>query len=244
MSLLEFLFERNMLDWEAISRGVLAFLSGQNPYLVGHDSSRFFNPIWSALLLAPLAELPANMQPITLAVLPLVVAVMLSRHFRFRGLRLLLFLLTPTLWFCIAYGNIDWLVWLGLLLPTPIGLLLLAIKPQTTVLVILVILLRMKPQHRLLAVLPLTFAVAWWVFGYGVYAPHNNSGNIAWWPYSLILGVPLAVLSLWRKSLKLAMVAGVFCTPYVSVTGLWGLSLATPVFGGLWFFILYYIKTA
>ncbi len=227
-----------LFDFETIMRAARALLAGQNPYRAGSGTDRFFNPPWALLFAIPLIGIRSNEAVFAVVVGALVLIII------FTSLRLSrspLSALTASLgagtFGALAYGNLDPLVWLGLLTPLPLGIALLAIKPQATALVIIVLLLKRLEQKGLMscviAILPTAMLTAVWLLAFGLpdWNMSGNGGNIGIWPYGLIVGLPLAALAVWRRSIRLAMFCGPLCTPYLSVNSFLGMSYAYPLAG-------------
>jgi hypothetical protein len=140
----------------------------------------------------------------------------------------------------ITYGNTDSFVWLGLLMPMPVGLFFLTIKPQVTFLVIAVLALRRLDRAGLPAVvgafLPVGIATVLWLLIFGLpnyWFEHmlHSGPDASLWPYGLIAGVPIGVWALYKRSVRLAMLAGPLCAPYLTINSYVAFSYAYPLLG-------------
>lgn len=216
------MFQWRMVDWEIFEAAIAAVLSGSNPYLVGYQNHRLFNPPWVLLILFPLLMLNDQITPPVVWLVALSSMYLVGRHFRLSGLKMFFLLSSPMLLYSMGYGNIEWLPWLGLLMPTPLALIFLTIKPQATFGVIIVRLLRSWERQGLpgvlLAVLPTAVLILIWWVTWGFPRPPDDSspGNIAFFPWTLIIGVPLLLMALRRRSVGLAALAAPFISPYVT----------------------------
>lgn len=228
-------------DWMVFVVAAQALLAGVNPYTVGHGIMRLFNPIWVMALVLPTLLLPSYEAMFWTVEIAIVLSVLATaRHFfPRRPVQQALIVASAGVFALITYGNLDAFVWAGVLAPTPAGLLLLALKPQATLLVIVVILLRHLDRHGVvstgLVLLPLLLAVLVWVIIYGIpYYWINQAGttaNVGFWPYGLVVGVPVALVALGKRSVRLAMLAGPLCAPYMSINSYLAVSYAYPLLG-------------
>lgn len=103
----------------------LALLRGGSPYGAG-----FFGPAWALIFLAPLVALPDAwaIGILTGANAALMLAV--ARRLGAGWLALLLIVASPPFVMSLITGNLDGLALLGVILPPPVGLFFLAVKPQ------------------------------------------------------------------------------------------------------------------
>lgn len=227
-----------LIDWINIIAAARALLAGQNPYLIGGGSNRFFNPVWALAFVIPFCFIRDNnvMQIAVIATMLAAIAITATMTNRNPSKALVSMAGVGTMG-AIFYGNVDPFVWLGLLFPLPLGILILAIKPQATFLVIAVLILRRIGSKGLfsgaLALVPTVIATLAWFYLFGLpdWNMSGNLGSLGFWPYGLIVGLPLAGLALWRRSVRLAMLAAPFCVPYISVNSFIGMSYAYPVAG-------------
>lgn len=231
--LIAFLLYRTMVDWGAYQTAATLLLAGKSPYFAVSGTG-FFNPAWAALLVAPITLLPSDWQPLAVAVASLVCVALVCRKLKMGVVMTALALCAPALWYTIGYGNIDAFVWLGLIFPAPFGLLLLALKPQATLLAMAVIVMQRPTwKSRLVAIAPLAVVGALSLAIYGWQLPHQSASYTTplWFPYSLIVGFPLGVWAVWKRSLRWAIVAMPLCVPYLSWGSYMGLSFANPLAG-------------
>jgi hypothetical protein len=133
----------NDFDWRMFSQGLRYQLSGQNPYPLGwelEEHYEFYYPPWAALFFWPLANAPVDW------IVALDVAILIVLVLDVGRPPALLLILQPMFYLLLASGNIELLsgglgVWLILLdvkgWKRGLALLLLAIKPQTMILLLL-----------------------------------------------------------------------------------------------------------
>lgn len=233
MSGLEFawfwLAHRPMIDWAVFMHALQVWLTGGNPYA----GIEFANPIWTLALLSPFALIPADWQPLAILLVTLILAALLCRRFQLRGPGLVLVMASPVVWWSIGYGNIDALALSGLLLPAPIGLVILAIKPQATAPLMLITLLKVYDdgglKRAVLSAAPVTMLGLAWLGIYGLHFSNTNfGGNASLFPYSLILGLPALILAVKVRSERLALLAGPCLSPYASLSSFLGPALVLP----------------
>ena len=114
-------------DWNTTFRpATLELLAGRTPYRI----RGFYNAPWLLIPLVPLAALPPQLSRAVLFVVTLVVYGYVAVRLGARPAALVAFLLSYPMFRCVAYGQIDWLVSLGFILPPQIGLFFALAKPQ------------------------------------------------------------------------------------------------------------------
>jgi hypothetical protein len=117
----------------------------------------------------------------------------------------------------------------GFVLPAPIGMLLVLVKPQMGIVFAGYLLLRAYLDAGLrkvfLTLLPTLCAVvlskllywnwmqAWWV---NRMALQHAQWNVSIWPWGLLAGVPLLAWVVWKQHRGSAMASAVLVSPYVS----------------------------
>lgn len=220
-----------MVDWEIQQVAVALLWAGESPYF-GSWPQAYYNPAFGAVLVSPLVWLPVEWQPLAVALVALLSVALIARQRRFGVTGTTLALSAPALWYTIGYGNIDAIAWLGLALPAPIGLLFLAMKPQVTLWVMAVIVMRQRTwAARATAIIPLAIAFTVSLALYGWRLPSSSMNPSQFWPYGLALGIPLGLWAVWKRSLSAAILAMPLCTPYISWGSYLGLSFVNPLMG-------------
>lgn len=205
-----------MNDWDkGIIAGVLAFLSGRNPYAA---PGTFVNPPYTIGILLPLAWVPPQLAML----FPLIALFYLARRFR----KPLLLVLVGTSFPFIAgsvYANIDWIVMLGVAIGGPLGAVLDFIKPQAGVFAIVAELAKRKNlEERVKMLLPLGFCLlisipllASWIFAL---TKMGHSYAVEWnfslFPYTIPLGIVALYLAWKRKDPIWGCVASLSLAPY------------------------------
>lgn len=208
-------------DWDVFRAASLALLRGQNPYEVGSEGMRFFNPPWTVLLLVPVALLPRIPGLIVLALISTVSLLLVARRMGM-GLWGSVLLVTSLMHIeSMLNGNIEFLPWLGVLFPAPVALLFFAIKPQATAGAIALVLLGEMQDNGwvglLKALAPTAALTALWLLIWGPppTKPFSDAINFSLFPYSLIVGLPALFYALARRDLRWAALAGPLLSPYV-----------------------------
>lgn len=213
------------VDWKGTFHpSTHALLRGENPHQYGLQ-----NPAWVLFPLLPIALLPKELGAAVIYVLT------------FCGYGYVAFRLRKKIWAATALifspfvignastGNIDWLVVIGLVLPRPIGLFLLLLKPQLTAGILLLWLIEAWQKGKAAEVFrvfgPVTLALGIEMALFGLW-PVTNVGvrladpyNASFFPFSLFIGIPLLWKALKDKNEKLAITASPFLPPYLTMHG-------------------------
>jgi hypothetical protein len=116
------------------------------------------------------------------------------------------------------YGNIDWLALFGLVAVNQWSPFFLLVKPQASALVMLAWL----KGHSWRVFIPVTIALVFNVLAYpdwlgniiGVTGRLKTVTNFSLFPYSLIVGLPLAYMAYKRENALYGAVASLLCSPY------------------------------
>lgn len=196
-----------------------AIMNGQSPYSV----KTFLSPPWVLILVAPLGILPIQWAWGVFTLTGLGVYLIAFIRLRLPLIVLALFMLSPFVWFNLYYGNIDWLILLGVTLPPQWGVWLLMIKPQMSVGLIALWAFRLWRAQGVKAVLrifALPVAVGSLSFLVGLWnAPDLTPRE--WWTSAWPVGLPVGGLLVWlafaRDEVPLALAASPFLSPYVAV---------------------------
>lgn len=227
-----------MQDWQAYRAAALALLAGQNPYHAGWGIFRLLYPPWALILILPYVLLSHDAAFFAMSITSIIVLAILARHFRLGTMGTFFLISTPMHLYALGYGNVVWLPWIGLFFPAPIALIFLTTKPHVTFAVILVILLRewnrAGLQGVLIAIAPTALLTAIWLIAWGV--PDfggANIGNVTFFPWSLLVGVPALIAALRRRSIRLAAFANPFLVPYTTFHGYLGTAFAFPFWAWL-----------
>jgi hypothetical protein len=115
------------------------------------------------------------------------------------------------------YVNLDALAAVGVLLPAAGGIVLLAAKPQAAGLAALVWLARGKWRaFAPLAAVVILATVVWAEWLTRVRDSAAGGLNVALFPYSLVIAVPLVWVAIRRNDVRLAALATPLAVPYVA----------------------------
>lgn len=173
------------------------------------DTIYVYNPPWTLLPLYPLALLPPRLGASLLGALTLGGLAVYLRSPK----KLLAVAASAPLIVTIAYGNIDILSVIGLLVPGSLGLPLLLIKPQG---VLLAILPRLNRRSLLLTGLIVGLSLVIWGPTWLTPTLPGDWGpvNLSLFPYSIPLALPLTYFGIKRKSDGLLCLASLCISPY------------------------------
>ncbi len=209
------------VDWRLAFRpAAREMLSGHSPYLV----SGFFNPPWTLLPMLPLALLPEALGRAFFLVMNLILFVYVAYRLGATAITMLFFLLSPPVLHSLLNGNIDAFVLLGFVLPPPIALFFLSIKPQIGAGVALFFLVEAWRAGKLRGVIK-TFApvsaawlvsfllYGWWIGDWGQEV--ELWWNASLWPLSIPVGLALLVAAVRLRRKEFAMAAAPCLSPYV-----------------------------
>ena len=161
------------------------------------------------------------------------------------------FLLSPPVIHCLLNANIDWLPLLGFVLPPPVGIFFLFIKPQIGIGGVLFFLYTswkrggLKETVRVFAPVTIALLISFLIFGLwplGFSQALSYSWNASLWPLSIPIALCLMVLAFRRSEIRFSLAASPFMSPYVlfhSWAGVMGAvlndtALSIAAFIGLW----------
>lgn len=203
-----------MSDWENFFRpALLYFLSGRSPYAV----PGIFNPPWTFVILSPFVWLPALLPHL----LPAAALTYAAYKKRKPYLIVIVGLSFPFL-AQLAYGNIDWLVMLGVLTQGPASLFLITTKPQAGALAFVSQLKSKTWRQRVLLFVPISIVTVVFLFMYPdwisnvLFAVGFNQRirNFSLFPYTIPLAFPLLWLAYKREDPLYGVLATLCLAPY------------------------------
>lgn len=185
-------------DWMSFFRP--AALNWQWPY-----GSEVFNPPWLFFLLHPLARLKPRVGHLSLVAISMIV---ITAYSRCPAGLLAVFLSAPFV-VTVLEGQFDALVLTAFLLPLPLTLLAVAVKPQGLWLAGL----RRGgwPAMLVLLVVVVLSSLIWPYWWDNFRAPCRGLG---WWPWSIAPGLVLAVISWQSQSAAGLCLASLLLSPY------------------------------
>lgn len=200
-------------------------LSGDSPYSRNPDwIEPTATPPWIIPIALPFAYLPSRLARAAWLATSMLVYVYVLRKLKASIVGAVLFMLSPMILQSIMAGQLEWLVFLGLVVPRPIGLILLALKPQMGALLGVYWAIETLRDEgiwaavRLVAplggVLLLSFAL------YGLWPLESASTTVAvylspLWPYGLPVAAAALFTSIRRREEAWAGAAGPLIAPYV-----------------------------
>ena len=214
------------VDWHLTLRpSTLALLTSTSPYQAA-PATPFAGAPWGLWLLLPLALLPEAVGRAVLLFISLGAFAFSAQRLGARPWVAAVFLLSPPVLHCLLNANVDWMPLLGFVLPAPIGLFFLAVKPQMGSVVAVFWLVeawrRGGWREELKVFGPVTAALALSLVIYGLWplnALHifdsSQTWNASLWPASIPVGLALAWAALRKREIRFAMAASPCLSPYV-----------------------------
>lgn len=219
------------VDWNiAFYPATRLLLQGRDPYAIPY----FHNPIWALLPLIPFALLGQTLGGALLFFFNLFTYAYVGYHFKGKPVALLALLLSPLVFYNQFLGNIDSLVLWGLLLPPPLGLFFIAIKPQIGVGLVLYLAHAAWLEggwRKLLsgfAPVAVALALSFLFFGNWLVSKSENVVSAYWnlslFPWSVPVGLLLLFVAFRRRRVTVSLSASPFLAPYLSL-GSWSIAL-------------------
>ncbi len=211
------------LDWrDAYLPAIRLVLQGQSPYHTGW----FYNPPWLIPLLIPFALLPLKYGFGAMMIIGFAAFGYLAYRLSAKPITMVFYLLSLPVLICVTLGNIDWLALLGILMPGPIGMIFMVIKPQATFGVIILwtwLAWRENKLHGivrlylpLLGCLILSFLIFgfWPIDTWMAIQREKIVIDNSLWPMAVPIGLILLVKGLKKRKLKHALASSPFLSPY------------------------------
>lgn len=228
-------------DWDDVFRpAALALVRGDDPYTI----PQFFNPPWALFPLVPFAVLPYNLGRGLMLLAGIVAFGLAARRMGAGVPGILVFATAPLVFNAMMFGNVEWLAVLGLVAVPPVGILLLMIKPHMTIAIAAFLFVEAwrargwKAAAVLagIAVAALVLSVVWfgfWPLKLLEYNDFRGSAlNVSFMPYSLPVGLALAIAALRTRRLGYAVAASpcffAVLTPQVWIIALLAIAGSTP----------------
>jgi len=188
-------------------------------------------------MLIPLAALPEAVGRVMLVFCGLASYAFVAHRLRAKPISIVFLLLSPLVLHVLLNGNVDWLAMIGFILPPPLGLFFISIKPQIGIAVAPFWLIEawrqggwklvVKTFVPFAIVLLLSFALFgfWPTYSFSVI---GKSWNASLWPMSIPVGLALFVTSIRKRKIEYAMAASPCLSPYL-VFYSWGGALLAIV---------------
>ena len=211
-------------DWNAGYRPATELmLQGTSPYQHRYIAV----PPWTFLPLMPFALLPPQVDRAVLFTVSLLAFTYTAYRLKSKPLHLLFIIFSYPVLFSLLYGNLEWLISLGFVLPPQIGLFFVFIKPQLGAPIAVFWLIeawrdgKLREVIRVFAPITLAFLASFLIFGLwpllalksGVV---NEPYNTSLWPKSIPIGIALLVAAIRNRNLSLAIISSPFFSPYVA----------------------------
>ena len=198
----------------------LGILKGISPY----ENTGFFNAPWTLLPLLPIALLPESLGRAVLVVVAFLTYAFTAYRLGGKPLAVVFFLLSPTVLADLLNGNLDWLAMVGYVLPHPVGLFFLAVKPQIGAVVGLFWLIEAwreggwRRALRVFGPFAICLGLSFIIFGLWPLRFQANLSmwwNASLWPMSIPVGLVLLTAALRKRNQRLAMAAAPCLSPYL-----------------------------
>jgi hypothetical protein len=211
-------------DWyvtfDPAARGIF---SGHSPY----EQPVFLNPPWAVLLLFPFVIFPPIVAHGLFFVASALALIYLAWRLSASPLTMAALMLSPTAVGVLLVGNLDALVYLGMLLPPVSGLFLLLLKPQIGAGVAIYYLIESWRQGRFSSILrtfspiAIAYLISALVFPIFIERIINKPSTDAWnrslFPYAIPIGLFFLWLAVRKQNAYFALAATPFLTPYLTV---------------------------
>jgi hypothetical protein len=212
------------VDWKGFIRPTtLAFIHGKSPYSNGVA----IHPPWAYLLMAPVALFPENLGAAIMFALNYFVYGLILLRMKARPLSMLAFLSLPLVLLNGINGNVDWLCLVGVILPQPIGLLFLAIKPQIGAGIAIFWMVEawrnggFKQFLFLIAPTSVAYLISFLLYGFWpavmltnmVSDPYNASLG----PIGVVIGGVMLAQAIHLRKRGLALMSSTFFAPYINI---------------------------
>lgn len=202
---------------------ILALLAGGSPYI----NAEIGNPPWTFFILAPLGLLPQTWSLIGINLLTISGLVTFFFVKRKKWLAFPILLSFPFM-VLLCNSNLEGLLLWGLAIGGPIGLILLAVKPQAALLIGLVWCVKAwkKGGWKQLAILVsplilLTIAsiilYPVWLDNLLVFTRRTDGGIINGYPWLVPFGIGLGIIAIRKEREDWAAVATLLLMPYVRI---------------------------
>ncbi len=232
--------ELQSIDWRINFRpAALEMLHGRTPYAI----PGVYNPPWAILIFTPLALLPLNVGAALMFTINLFTYGFVAYKLGAKPLALIAFVLSPLVLDNGYFGNFDWLIALGFILPPQLGLFLVLAKPQIGIGVVIYWLAqawragKLKAVIRTFAPVIIAFLLSFLIYGFWPALSFNHAedpANWSMWPMAVPIGVGLLVYAIRRRRFGSAISSSPFLTPFLSrqswAIAILGMDINTPEF--------------
>lgn len=203
-------------------RAARMLLGGQSPYLI----PTFNNPPWALLPLMPFALLPESTSTILYFVLNVFVYAFVAYKLRAKPLAFIAFMLSSPVIYGLYRLNIDALVLAGFIMPAPIGLFFVLMKPQMGFAMAIFWLVKAwksggwRTVTTTFAPVLVAYGLSFLLFGNWITNRQQELTGAIWntslWPWSIPIGLALMFFCLRDVRQDFARAASPFLSPYVA----------------------------
>ncbi len=218
------------VDWRNTYRpAALQVLAFQSPYNV----KIYHSPPWSVLPILPLAILPESVGYAINFSWSLAVTAFVAHRLGAKPISIGALLFSYPILFMAGYGQIDWLIYLGFILPPTWGLFFVLIKPQISIGIIIYWLIQAFREGGVKKVaftfLPVSTALllSFVVFGNWFQSGFSEIGksfNASLWPQSIPIGLAILIRAIRQQKANNAILSSPMLAPYLAPHG-WGVAL-------------------
>lgn len=201
-------------DFKCFYDAATAFRLGQNPYLV----SGFYSPAHLLIYIVPLSLLPYE--------LALRISIFIgSLAFLFVLKKRLILFFTPFVLLSVMIGNLEWTTALATAVNPLIGIPLALIKPQLgwflAIYLTIYAFFNVGKLKTIIIIFLMFISFLITLIGHPQWSEAMGKvWNISIFPYGLVIGIPLLILSIYHRDKVKALATGLFFSPYVSYTSI------------------------
>ena len=211
------------IDWhETFYPALQKVINGENPY----DVPTFRNAPWTILVLFPFSLFSENVGGILFFMASLAGYAWVAYRLKARPMAFVLFLFSPPVIYGLRMLNVDVLVLIGFVLPAPIGLFFVLIKPQMGIVMGLYWLAEawreggVNKVFRVFTPVTVSLALSFIILGNWIVGRQSDLLGSFWnaslWPWALPIGLVLAALSVRDRRKDYGMAASPFLSPYLA----------------------------
>lgn len=211
------------IDWhETYFPALRKILSGANPY----DVPTFRNAPWTMLLLLPFGVLSENVGGILYFIASLAGYAWVAYSLKARPVAFVAFLFSPPVIYGLRMLNVDVFVLVGFVLPAPVGLFFVLIKPQMGIAMAVFWFAEawreggVKTVLRTFSPVGIALVLSFIFFGNWIVGRQSDLLDSFWnaslWPWALPVGLVLVALSIRDRRSDYGMAASPFLSPYLA----------------------------
>lgn len=211
------------IDWKETFYPVArAVLGGKSPYSI----PTFRNVPWTVLPLLPFALLSETIGGIAFFIATFATYGWVAYKLNASRVALIAFLLSPPVFYGMRMLNVDILVLIGFVLPAPIGLFFVIIKPQMGLAMVIFWLAEawrnggIKEVFKTFFPVTLALLLSFVLFGNWQAGRGSDLAGSTWnaslWPWVIPIGFVLVMLSLRDSRKDYAISASPFLSPYLA----------------------------